>query len=493
MNLFSITGVTDLKVKMVSTELIYKTFFDEFEIKSIIAETTANYTLFDAELKNTHEEQIKNFNKLESGLPFLNGDAFGNQVHFQFAYQTPVQRWFPYREGYSIKLVNAFINELNIKGNIFDPFSGSGTTLLASRMADLNSFGMDVNPISVLVAKVENEQYIPQDIIQIEEELKKIRELKKSQKSLQTIFDLADKVFNPDILQSLLQFKQHIKSIQHKKVKELFYVAWLSIIEDVSNIKKEGNGIKYKNRKRTLNGYINIEKEKWENNKFPFNKFDFVKNKLLNHLEIMLSDLKVNYGKCDRKPNIYKGSCLDFNKFFSDEIELTFFSPPYCNCFDYFEIHKIELWLGDFVSDKEELKKLRNTGFRSNTNSLNHKPISYKNKYLENLISLFDPEKLWNNRIPNIVRGYFDDMHTLLNKLYQQTIINGFVGIVVGNSAYSGVIIPTDILIAEIAKEIGFKVKSIFVTRHLTTSSQQKQELEYLKNYLRESIVLLEK
>ena len=84
-------------------------------------------------------------------------------------------------------------------------------------------------------------------------------------------------------------------------------------------------------------------------------------------------------------------------------------------------------------------------------------------------------------------------MHTLLNKLYQQTIINGFVGIVVGNSAYSGVIIPTDILIAEIAKEIGFKVKSIFVTRHLTTSSQQKQELEYLKNYLRESIVLLEK
>ena len=41
----------------------------------------------------------------------------------------------------------------------------------------------------------------------------------------------------------------------------------------------------------------------------------------------MLSDLKVNYGKCDRKPNIYKGSCLDFNKFFSDEIELTFFTP----------------------------------------------------------------------------------------------------------------------------------------------------------------------
>ena len=84
-------------------------------------------------------------------------------------------------------------------------------------------------------------------------------------------------------------------------------------------------------------------------------------------------------------------------------------------------------------------------------------------------------------------------MNTLLNKLYQQTVRGGYVGIVVGNSAYSAVIVPTDILIAEIAKEIGFKVKNIFLTRHLTTSSQQKQGLAFLKNYLRESIVLLEK
>lgn len=478
---------------MEHAELTYKTFFDEFEVTSIVAAPPVNYTLFDTELKDTQAEQIKVFYKLKSSLPFFNGEAFRNQVHFQFAYQTPVQRWFPYREGYSIKLVNAFIKELKIKGNTFDPFSGSGTTLLASRMADLNSFGMDVNPLSVLIAKVENEHYMLEDIIQIDEEIKKMKKNEKSAETFQTSFNLADKVFNQEILQVLLQLKQHINTIQHEKASEIFFVAWLSIIEDVSNIKKEGNGIKYKNRKRTSNGYINIEKKRWENENFPLNKFSFVKSRLLNHLEIILSDIKFNYGKCDKKPNIYKGNCLEFDKFFSDEIELTFFSPPYCNCFDYFEIHKIELWLGDFVSDKEEFRKLRNTGFRSNTNSLNNKPIIYKNENLENLLDLFEPNKLWNNKIPNIVRGYFDDMHTLLGKLYQQTTKNGFVGIVVGNSAYSGVIIPTDILIAEIAKEIGFKIKNIFVTRHLTTSSQQKQELEYLKNYLRESIVLLEK
>lgn len=287
--------------------------------------------------------------------------------------------------------------------------------------------------------------------------------------------------------------KFHIKEIQDEKIQNLFFVAWLSIIEEVSNIKKEGNGIKYKNRKRTPNGYINIEKDIWEKQVFPEDKFNFVKSKLVNHLEIILTDIKNYFGANEKQPIIFKGSCLEFDKLFSNEIQFTFFSPPYCNCFDYFEIHKVDLWLGDFVHDKEEFRLLRNTGFRSNTNSLNHKPIVYKNENLENLISLFNSDKLWNVRIPSVVRGYFDDTHSLLNKLYQQTTQGGYVGIVVGNSAYSGVIIPSDVLIADIAKEIGFKIKNIFVTRHLTTSSQQKQELEILKNYLRESIVLLQK
>lgn len=478
---------------MPTTEIAYKTYFDEFEVESLVSEPTINYGLFETEIKDTQVEQLKVFNKLENGLPMFSGTSFGSQVHFQNAYQTPVQRWFPYREGYSTLLVNAFIKELKITGNVFDPFSGSGTTLLASRTNNLTSFGVDVNPISVLVATVENEQYNKSDIENISYEIERIKSLAKSNERFQTLFELADKVFNQEILQSILQFKEHIKKIEDEKTRNLFFVAWLSIIEDVSNIKKEGNGIKYKNRKRTPTGYININKDVWEKQTFPDDKFGFVKAKLANHLETIMFDIESNYGNCEKKPTIFKGSCLEFDVFFSDEIQFAFFSPPYCNCFDYFEIHKVDLWLGDFVTDKEEFRLLRNTGFRSNTNSLNHKPIIYKNENLENLIFLFDSEKLWNNKIPNVVRGYFDDTHTLLSKLYRQTTQGGHVGIVVGNSAYSGVIIPSDILIADIAKKVGFKVKSIFVTRHLTTSSQQKQELEFLKNYLRESIVLLEK
>lgn len=467
--------------------------FNDLELSVVSEPSFGTLYMFEKSVSSIQAEQLDIFKKLESNIYLVNASSFSSQVHFQNAYKTPVQRWFPYREGYSTKLVTAFINELRITGNVFDPFSGSGTTLLASRHNKLNSFGIDVNPISVLVAKVENENYVKSDVQNLIVEIENLKSVQQSKEAFCTSFELADKVFNAEILQSLLQFKSYIKQIGNEKILNLFFVAWLSIIENVSNVKKEGNGIKYKNRKRTPNGYINIDKEVWENQVFPEDKFAFVKEKLVNQLKMMLLDIKEFYGSNETQPKIFKGSCLELDKFFSDEIQLTFFSPPYCNCFDYFEIHKVDLWLGDFVNNQADFKTLRNTGFRSNTNSLNHKPIVYKNENLEKLIALFDSNNLWNRRIPNVVRGYFDDTHTLLNKLYQQTQKGGSVGIVVGNSAYSGVIIPTDSIITDIAQEVGFKVKSVFVTRHLTTSSQQKQELEALKNYLRESIILLEK
>jgi len=470
-------------------------FFDDFECYPI-EEPSVDYSLFNDNIfleKNLLKQQLSIFSKLESNLTFTSARSFQNQVHFQQANLTPIQRWFPYREGYSVKLVTAFLNELNISNNVFDPFSGSGTTLLAARHKNLQSFGIDVNPISVLVASVENERYSEEDISAIIAEEKSIANLSKSNDNYKYSFDLADKMFNDEILKALLQLKAYINNIENIKIKNFFFVAWLSIIEDVSNIKKEGNGIKYKNRKRTPKGYVNISKEEWENQHFPIDKFTFIKDKILSQINLMLYDLQNNYGPNSKKPNVYLYDCLKFEDLFTDEIQFTFFSPPYCNCFDYFEIHKVELWLGDFIDNKDSFKKMREKGFRSNISSLNKKPIIYQNENLENLISLFNESYLWSNKIPSVVRGYFDDTHTLLQKLYLKTQKGGYVGIVIGNSAYSNVIIPSDILIAKIAKEIGFNVDNIFITRHLTTSSQQKKVLEPLKDYLRESIILLKK
>lgn len=439
------------------------------------------------------EKQKEILVKIQKGISLSYNDDLSKLVHFQEAINLPVQRWYPYREGYSIELVNYFINKLKISGLVFDPFSGSGTTLLASRLMELQSIGCDVNPISVKVAKAENEDYSQKDIEDLNIVLEELKKVSCNNKEYNTNFELKDKVFNKEILNGLLQLKEFILAIENNKINNLIFIEWLSIIESVSNIKKEGNGIKYKNRKRTSSGYINIDKDVWEKENFPEDKFEYVKNKLLDKLYLVKEDLISNYGSCKYKPKIYCDSCLNLDSFIDQPIEFTFFSPPYCNCFDYFEIHKVELWMGDFVQNRDQFRKFRNKGFRSNTNSLKDKQIKYFNKELEELINLFEVEKLWNKKIPDVVRGYFDDMFSLLKSIYNKTQKGGYVGIVVGNSAYSGVVIPTDILIAKIAEEIGYKVEEVIITRHLTTSSQQKAKLEEVKDYLRESVILLRK
>ena len=432
-------------------------------------------------------------NQLSEGVKVTIDPSYERLVHFQDAYKTPVQRWYPYREGYSTELVASFISKLNIKGHILDPFSGSGTTLLAARQLGLDSTGIEVNPISVMVSECENEVYTDSDLNALAKFIERLSLLKESDVLLTSSYSLSSKMFNEVILSALLQIKNAIGEERNSKVKRIAFISWLATIEDVSDVKKEGNGLKYRYRKRTKNGYIDIPKSEWENIHYPGDRFLLVKNKIIDKLKTVQEDIQKNYGIVNNKPEILNGDCLLLDKLTSKQFELTFFSPPYCNCFDYFEIHKVELWLGGFVNSQKDVKSLRETGFRSNTNALITKPIQYKNLQLEKLVSLFDEKRLWSPKIPQVVRGYFDDLHTLLCSLYKHTVTGGYVGVVIGNSAYSGIIIPSDLLTAAIGKDVGFKVDNIFVARHLTTSSQQKTELEPLKDYLRESIVLLKK
>jgi len=407
----------------------------------------------------------------------------------------PVQRWFECREGFSIDLIKEILRRNLPQRKVLDPFCGSGTTLVGSNELGIHAVGFDINPLVTFVAKVKTTVYSKEDIEKLTSVVLDILRITDTSKRTDIPkLSVIDKAFNTEILDTLLKLKYKIDEIQEDKIHDFLKLGWIAILETVSNTRKEGNGIKYKFTKRTGRGYISLPQQQWEDNYFGKNKPEYVTKKLKSKYGEMLSDLR-ELGYVSLEPTIYTESALELTNFLGKETSsIVLFSPPYANSFDYFEIFKIELWMGDFVKNYADLRTLRNRALRSNVNTnLDISRGDLDLPELDELVSLMRDRKLWDRKLKKMVIGYFEDMNIVLKEIYQVIEPGGKCIVIVGNSAYADVLIPTGLLLSKIARRVGFQNLEIHVARHLTTSSQQRKKLIGLKEYLRESIISMEK
>ncbi len=63
--------------------------------------------------------------------------------------------------------------------------------------------------------------------------------------------------------------------------------------------------------------------------------------------------------------------------------------------------------------------------------------------------------------------------------------------IVVDQSAYVGVPVPTDLLLGEIGRGLGFEFEQLTLCRRARTSAQQLREFPILGKLIRETVVTL--
>jgi len=167
------------------------------------------------------------------------------------------------------------------------------------------------------------------------------------------------------------------------------------------------------------------------------------------------------------------------------------FSPPYANRFDYFESQKVELWFGGFVDSYDAMLALRKRSLRSHLGAALDGPVLLLPE-LEDLIGRMDPRSsAVRMRVPALLRGYFSDMAAVLRRCYRALGPGGRCFVVVGNSAYGGVIIPTDSLTARLGLAAGFEGAAVVPVRHLTVAPQQRVELRGREALMRESVVVL--
>lgn len=415
---------------------------------------------------------------------------FAQLVNMSTACKKPFHRWIRYREGYSGELVREILKRYPIspqKHFVMDPMCGSGSSLVACGDLGIDAIGLDVNGYAVLTTNVKCHSFTQVELSLILDSIGQLRRgisFNECDKSTPT--NDIRKYFPEDNFNKLLSIKEWISTAFNKGiVADFFNVALLAILEDCSNRKKDGNGLATR----------------------PAPVSD-VLERLLSQLTLMLEDVSVkSISKSHRKA--FDSSALQLensSKQFAattrKELGLIIFSPPYANSFDYFESYKLELVFGDFIkvselndSRQRLIRNYRITAPKKTIISVH--PVELLCSEIMTRIPTKEAETGTRDGrtrlVPNMLRGYFEDMRTVIQEGYNSLCADGTMHIVVDQSAYVGVPIATDLIFALLAEKIGFDVVSVKNCRRANTSGQQLKKFPYLKNLLRESIVSLRK
>jgi len=433
-------------------------------------------TTFKSYILNSIQKLEYNFKISDDSL------SYGHLVNFETSINYPIHRWFYYNMGFSPELVKKFFKEFSIKSGdtVLDPFVGSGTTSLEAAINGINSVGFEINPFAFFSSVVKSRKYTKKDIREFEFLVNKLKKVKIKPNLSVPKLSIAYKLFDKKTLEKLLAYKQFILKVKNRKVRNLLFYGWLSILERLSNYKRGGNGLK----KRKGGNDKNIES-------LLFSKY----TEMINDLKYVFLKFKRNENNFF-EPTLFYDSSLNLSNYVNkNSISMSMFSPPYLNCFDYCEAYKIELWFGGFVRNYEELRNLREKSIRSHLNmSWDYKESSLpSSSTLKLILDFLSTKKLWNKHIPEMILGYFSDMKVVLKSIHSVSKKDVCCIIVVGNSAYGNIVIPTDLILAEIGEKIGFKCVEIRIARRNETSSQQHRNLGEFQEYLRESIVILKK
>jgi SAM-dependent methyltransferase len=457
----------------------------------VVLQTTENYERSNGFAWNEGLSQaraLEVYRSLSHGISVQHSPELGHLVRASDV-GTPIQRWFQYREGYTLELCNRIFS--HDESLVVDPFCGFGSTLVAARRRGFASVGIDANPLAAFVAKAKTQNYSQRTINDIKTHIGAFARVRSGPRAEVPLLRIIDKIFHPEILDALLCLQGRILAIANDKVRDFLLLGWIAILEDVSNVFREGNGIKYRNRIRNGNTYTVNPYQQWAATRFPEDKFQFVKRKFISQLNLMLEDIQAEK-RSSVQPVVKHGDAEDLRVLVPPEgASLALFSPPYCNCFNYIKAYKVELWMSGFIRTYADIGKLTALGIRSRVESVVNPVVDPYPEEVDSLIELMDPFGLWSAQLPEVIKGYFADMRSRLAAVHSILRGGGRCAIVVGNSAYAGVIIPSDLLLARTAEKVGFKIERIDVCRHLTTSSQQRRRLLPVKELMRESVVHL--
>jgi site-specific DNA-methyltransferase (cytosine-N4-specific) len=328
---------------------------------------------------------------------------------------------------------------------LFDPFVGSGTSILEAKLHSSFSkaYGIDINPLARLVAKVKSTPIKQEILEEITENLiqtcqdKKLS-LKKSKKKIVTpTFRNIDFWFKPDVIIDLTIIKTNIESIKIKNKKtqqdiiDFCKVAFSEVVRLTSNTRNSEFKLYRMSEKSLLKHNPNPIEEfskKLRSNVKKFEEF----NQEAKKCKIIILD------EDSRQKSSIKNHCVD----------IIVSSPPYGDSHTtvaYGQFSRLSLeFLGYEEKSVRTIDKISLGGIPSKTviHDLKSKALS---KTIEE-IKAKDAKRV------REVLSFYEDFNHCVKEIDRVMKVGGYICFVVGNRTVKKVKIPTDKIIVDLFK-----------------------------------------
>jgi DNA modification methylase len=398
----------------------------------------------------------------------------------------PRHRWFQFKEGFSADLVKLAVADLGRRKTtrLLDPFAGSGTTPVQAGFMRLPVTAIEVNPFLhfAITAKclqtLDGEASMRSVVSQV---LRSGQTADRSPLEGRSTFAADDSqnvkgLFNVEVLRAFSGLQESIR--RRKTIRRPLELALLSALLDCSNAKRDGKCLRYKRRPAD-----------WSGPGAPDLRRRFEGRALQ-----AISDLARGEFDSSGITIISGDSRAVLKDTESSSHDLLVTSPPYLNSFDYSDVYRPELFAGGFVDSNDALRAIRLRTLCSHVQVKREFSSEVVTPLLEPTLARLNAQVLWNKNIPAMVRTYFADLQVVLKDAHRIVRRNGKAWIVVSTSAYGGVEIPVDLILADVAVREGWRLTGVFVLRQLRAAGQQWPVLgSGARPPLRESLIILEK
>lgn len=378
----------------------------------------------------------------------------GNKVTKSWNVNYLSHGWHRYVGRFPPQIVRALLNTFRITSDdvVLDPFVGSGTSLVESTLLGIKSMGIEINPLSHLIARTKVRLY--EDPERLARGMKKIIAecsplLHSGSEKINPDnfgdgdyiipdFPNKEKWFNKDVLDQLSAVLSSVEKLPDN-IKDFFYLAISSGMRSMANIDVDVCRTEYRKTPRENVDVLRIVERK-------INRF--------------ISDIKIAKSLGLGKPlsKVLFGDVRKI-KLEKESIDFIITSPPYgIESISYLRTHALSYWILNKVIGAK-IKDLRTnmigTDYVLNCSLDDDKLIS---KLARDFFSHFTRGTTRHrNRIFQCIQ-YFQDMEKAFENMSICLKNGGKCVIVMGNKKLFEKTIPSDRIFAEIARHYGLKL-----------------------------------